>query len=76
MEYIELIHPSLITNLAERKAKALDWLSEVPSPFEDLMGPVGGGRIRHRFFKDYKAPPDFSSVDPLERYMNKVRRCL
>jgi hypothetical protein len=83
MEHIELTHPSLITNLAERTARALDWLSGVSAPPEDVighskdtMGPVGGGLIRHKFFKNHKAPLVFSSIDALERYMNEVRRCL
>lgn len=75
MEHIELTHPSLITNLAERAAQALDWLSKVPPPSEDVLGPIGGGPIRHTFFKDHEAPLTFSSIDALERYMNKVRRC-
>jgi hypothetical protein len=81
MEHIELIHPSLIANLPERTAQALDWLSRVSAPPEDVvgsskdaMGPVGGGLIRHRFFKDDEAPLDFSSIDALERYMNEVCR--
>lgn len=83
LEHIELTHPSLVTNLAERAAWALDWLSGVSAPPEDVIdhskdviGPIGGGPIRHSFFKNNKAPLTFSSVDALERYMNKVRRCL
>ncbi|KAF8347169.1 hypothetical protein F5887DRAFT_49076 [Amanita rubescens] len=83
MEYIELTHSPLITNLAERAAWALDWLSRVPAPPEDVMGPskdavgpIGGGLIRHRFFKDHKAPLAFSSIDALERYMNEGRKLL
>ena len=83
MEYIELADHSLITNLAERTAWALDWLSKVSAPPEDIMdpskeamGPVGGGFIRHRFFKNYQAPVSFQSVADLQFYMNEVRRCL
>ena len=79
MEHIKLTHPSLITNLAERTAQALDWPSKVSAPSEDVMGPLGGGLIRYRFFKDNKAPLAFSGIDALERYityMNVVRRCL
>ena len=83
MEYIELTDPSLITNLAERTACALDWLSKVSAPPEaimgpskDAIGPVGGGIIRHRFFKNYKAPVIFQTVAHLELYMNEVRRCI
>ena len=63
MEHIELTHPSLITNLAERTAWALDWLSGVSAPPEDVighskdaMGSIGGGLIRRRFFGGNKAP--------------------
>ncbi|KAF7359090.1 hypothetical protein MSAN_01250100 [Mycena sanguinolenta] len=38
--------------------------------------PIGGGLIRHRFFKDHTAPLAFSSVAALERYMNKGRKLL
>lgn len=76
MEYIELEDTSLITDLPERAAAALDWLSRVPAPSEDMMGPIGGGLIRHRFFKDREAPLCFSSIKALESYMNEVRRCL
>ncbi len=40
------------------------------------MGPIGGGLICHRLFKNHKAPLAFSSIDALERYMNEVHRCL
>ena len=83
MEHIELSNPLLITDLAEKTAEALHWLSQVPPPPEDdidptskhMIGPVGGGLIRHSFFKNHTAPLHFSSVDALERYMNRVRRC-
>ena len=72
MEHIGLADPPPITNLAERAARAIDWLSKVPAPPEDVMGPskdaigpVGGGLIRHRFFNNYEAPVPFWSVaDP------------
>jgi hypothetical protein len=40
-----------------------------------VIGPLGGGRIRHKFFKEYTAPLLFSSVEALQRYMHKVRPC-
>ena len=74
MEHIEFTHPSLITNPAERAAWALDWLSGVSAPPEDVighskyaMGPIGDGLIRHRFFKNNKAPLAPSSIDALSR---------
>ena len=75
MEYIQL-RDEPTSDLAERTAKALDWLSKVPPPSEDVIGPVGGGCICHRFFKNNKAPIYFSSASALERYMNEVRRYL
>ncbi|KAF7324466.1 hypothetical protein MSAN_02518600 [Mycena sanguinolenta] len=59
-----------------RTARALEWLSKVPASFEDVLGPIGGGLIRRRFFKDHTAPLAFSSVAALERYMNKGRNLL
>ena len=43
-------------DLAARAQKAVKWLSEVPLPPNYALGPVGGGRIRHKFFKEFKAP--------------------
>ena len=75
MEYIRLLDPSP-SDLPERTAEALKWLSGVPAPSEHVMGPLGPGRIRDGFFKDYKAPLLFSSIKALERYIDKVRPCL
>jgi len=71
MEFITLTAAPL--DLIDRTAQALVWLSSVPSPPNHVLGPLGGGRIRHKFFKDYKAPLVFSSVEALQRYMHKVR---
>ena len=75
MEYIRLLDPSP-SDLPERTAEALKWLSGVPAPSEHVMVPLGPGRIRDGFFKDYKAPLLFSSIKALERYIDKVRPCL
>lgn len=56
-------------DLAARVQKAMKWLSEVPLPSNHALGPVGGGRIRHRFFKDFKAPFDSLDVKKLDQYM-------
>lgn len=74
MEYITLVNPG--DDISERTSEALKWLSEVPAPPGHVFGPLGGGVIRHRFFKDYEAPLAFSSVEALERYIEKVRLCL
>lgn len=74
MEYITLADPP--PDIPERTADALKWLSEVPAPPGHVFGPLGGGVIRHRFFKDWKAPMVFSSIEALERYIEKVSSCL
>lgn len=72
MEYIKFRSPSP-SDLPERAAVALKWLSEVPAPSGHVLGPLGGGYIRHKFFKDGMAPLVFTSTEALERYVNKVR---
>ena len=63
-------------DLIKRMAEALKWLSEVEPPPNHVIGPLGSGFIRHKVFKDFKAPLHFSSVDALERYLEAVRLCL
>ena len=63
-------------DLAARTQKAVKWLSEVPLPSNHVLGPVGGGRIRHKFFKEFKAPFEFPDIEMLDRYMKNVRPCL
>ncbi|KZP15618.1 hypothetical protein FIBSPDRAFT_921082 [Athelia psychrophila] len=70
MEYITLTNPP--PDLPERTAEAVRWLSGVPAPPGHVFGPLGGGPIRHSFFKDHKAPLAFSSIGALERYIEKV----
>ena len=73
MEFIPLeAHPP---DLIDRAARALAWLSTIPPPTGHLIGPLEGGRIRHRFFQDNVAPFPFPNVEALERYMHKVRPC-
>jgi hypothetical protein len=73
MEFITLTAAPL--DLIDRTAQALVWLSSVPPPPNHVIGPLGDGCIRHKFFKDYTAPLLFSSVEALQRYMCKVRAC-
>ena len=75
MEYIEL-KPSPAQDAPQRVAKALQWLRDLPAPPSVTIGPLGGGRARHPLFKDFEARLSFSSIDAVERYMNKVRPCL
>jgi len=73
MEFIALTAPPL--DLIDRTTQALVWLSNVPPPPNHVIGPLGGGRIRHKLFDDYEAPLLFSSAEALQRYMDKVRPC-
>jgi hypothetical protein len=64
------------SDLIKRVAEALKWLSEVKPPPGHVIGPLGGGRIRHKVFQDFEAPLPFPNVDVLERYLETVRPCL
>ena len=74
-KYLVMEFVTLTAALIDQTAQALVWLSSVPPPPNHVIGPLGGGRIGHKFFKDYKAPLIFSSVEALQRYMRKVRPC-
>ncbi|KAF9814929.1 hypothetical protein IEO21_04873 [Rhodonia placenta] len=78
MMYMVMEHITLTDTSPDptKIAEALRWLSEVPAPPDHVFGPLGGGVIRHSFFKDYEAPLVFSSIEALERYIEKVRSCL
>jgi len=71
MEYIEA-QSTLPRDAPEKVAEALQWLRDLPAPSDVTIGPVGGGPARHALFKNYTAPLCFSSIEALERYMNKV----
>ena len=72
MERLELV-PTSDQDLSQRAAQALRWLHNLPVPAEAAIGSLGGGRAMHVLFKNYTAPLHFSSIEALERYMNKVR---
>ena len=74
MEFIPLAAPP--PDLIDRIAMALACLATVPPPAGHMIGPLGGGRVRHGFFKDDIAPLPFPDIDALQRYMNKVRLCV
>lgn len=54
-------------------ARAIRLLTSIQAPPGQKPGPVGGGRIRHPLFKDDTSFCEYSSVDELERHLNKVR---
>ena len=74
MERIKLSHSP--PDLPGRMPEAITWLATVPAPDGHVLGPLGGGRICHSFFKNYTAPFHFRSVQQLEHYVNQVRPCL
>lgn len=59
-------------DLVERIQKALVWLSEVPLPPNQTLGPVGGGRIHHKFFKNSQAPFPIPDLAMLDQYIQNV----
>ncbi|THH16954.1 hypothetical protein EUX98_g9217 [Antrodiella citrinella] len=61
-------------DLDTRRADAIKWLATVPAPPGHLLGPLGGGCIRHRFFAEWEAPEPYVSVQALKRYLDKGRR--
>lgn len=71
MEYIKL-QESLAPDFDDRIHRALLWLSKVPLPPNQWLGPVGGGPIRHKFFKDYEAPFPMSDLATLDQYIQRV----
>lgn len=50
-------------------ANVLDLLRHVSAPSDVLVGRVGGGPARHKFFD---APLTFASIDAVERLVNQV----
>ncbi|KAI6163336.1 hypothetical protein EDD17DRAFT_490007 [Pisolithus thermaeus] len=74
MERIEPIHSP--SDLPRRMLEAITWLATVPAPDGHVLGPLGGGRIRHSFSKKYTASFHFQSVQARERYMNRGRTIL
>ncbi|KAI0633769.1 hypothetical protein C8Q77DRAFT_1073535 [Trametes polyzona] len=55
-------------------ASAVDWILKLPVPGDGVVGPVGGGRIMHIFFKDQEAPFPFPDVGVLQQYVNRAIR--
>lgn len=73
MECVNFTIPPVLETAAEKAAAALSWLSKVPAPpGHTRIGPLGNGCARHRLFKDNQAPLPFSSIEALERYLNKA----
>ncbi|KZT04173.1 uncharacterized protein LAESUDRAFT_703740 [Laetiporus sulphureus 93-53] len=66
--------PTPVPDLPQRAALAIQWLRDLPTPPPDRVriGPLGSGHARHKFFKDYNAPLSFSSIQAIERYLNKA----
>ena len=60
-------------NLVGRTTQTLVWLSSVPPPPDHVIRPLGGGHIRHKFFKEYMAPLLSSASRP---YNGTCARCV
>jgi hypothetical protein len=59
-------------DLGAKIKEALTWLSGVLPPFDDKLGPLGGGYIQHGFFKEFEAPLASRDVKALTRYVERV----
>jgi hypothetical protein len=68
MEHIEISHFAS----DEQRAKAITDLVSIEPPPNATPGPIGGGLIRHKMFKDYTAPLPFSSSIEMATYINEV----
>jgi hypothetical protein len=75
MEYIE---PKTIPaqDAPEKIAKALQWLYDLPAPLDVTIGSVGSRYARYSLFKEFTVSLPFSSMEALEKYMNRVRLCV
>ncbi|KAG8921587.1 hypothetical protein FRC01_000174 [Tulasnella sp. 417] len=71
MELIPLVKVSP-KDLAPLAALAVRWMRGVPAPDDVVLGPLGHGCARHVIFKNYRAPLDFTSVEALERFLNRA----
>ena len=65
----ESLRATAVTKIAD----AVEWLLKCPVPEGDSIGPVGGGKIQHRFFSMEEAPIAFATSGALEAYVNMVR---
>ncbi|KAF7299907.1 hypothetical protein HMN09_00998300 [Mycena chlorophos] len=70
MERIRLVAPPP-SDLPDRICKAVIWLLRVPAPQGHSLGPLGDGRIPHKFFKDFKAPLEFPDTAQLDAYSRR-----
>ncbi|TFY65695.1 hypothetical protein EVG20_g5394 [Dentipellis fragilis] len=73
MNFIQLVKVSP-ESLAEKAAQAVRWMRNVRATEDVVLGPCGGGRARHKVFKDSEAPRNYGSVAALENYFNKAVR--
>ncbi|KAI0633756.1 hypothetical protein C8Q77DRAFT_1073526 [Trametes polyzona] len=67
-------HPEDATIIRPLVVSAVGWILALPVPAATGVGPVGGGVIRHVFFKDQEAPYPFPAVANLQAYVNRALR--
>ena len=72
MDYIPLVKVSL-EFLVKKAAAAVRWMRNVQATNDVVLGPWGGGHVRHKVFKGSEAPRNYCSLAALEKYFNKVR---
>ncbi|KAL2007662.1 hypothetical protein VTN00DRAFT_7644 [Thermoascus crustaceus] len=69
----EILNPN-IPDLPSKKerAKATSELTSIEPPPDAAPRHIGGGRVRHKFFKYSKSPVEYRSVSELENHVNNV----
>jgi hypothetical protein len=68
MEYIDIV--SYASD--EERANAVAQLVNIEHPSSAVLGPIGGGPLKHIFFADCEAPRQYSTVDEIQTYVNNV----
>jgi hypothetical protein len=68
MEYIDIVDYAS----DEERANIVTQLVSIEPPSDAVLGPIGGGLIKHCFFADSEAPKRYSTVDEIQAYINNV----
>jgi hypothetical protein len=68
MEYIDIVDYAS----DDERANAVAQLVSIEPPSGAVLGPIGGGIIKHCFFADSEAPRRYSTVGEIQTYINNV----
>jgi hypothetical protein len=68
MEYIDIVDYAS----DEERANVIAQLVSIEPPSGAVLGPIGGGTVKHCFFVDNEAPRLYSTVDEMQTYINNA----